>query len=202
MKLTWCEITMKYLHIISMNKNIDIITRKELCEFLPNIKKEIQYLGKTPDQTLSRTLQILRDMGYIDFIERGRYQILDFNFEYVPKLSKGEQIICKILDEMCIEFEREKKFDTLQYNSYLRLDFYFVKHHKKFAIEYDGLQHRQPVEYFGGKKSFEKTQQRDRLKNEWCKKNNVKLLRCERCEYKHLKFEITKFILENQIKMV
>lgn len=197
MKQTWCEVTMKYLQLISNNDKI--ILRKELCEYLPNMKEEIQFLGKSPDQTLSRTLQILRDMGYIDFLSRGVYKIIDLNFEYVPKISKGEQTISRILNELNFHFEREKKFDDLKHNSYLRLDFFFECNNKRFAIEFDGLQHHKPVEYFGGEKSFQNTKKRDKIKNDWCKNNNIKLLRCSKCDYKHLKFIIIKFILENKL---
>jgi len=36
----------------------------------------------------------------------------------------------------------------------------------KLAIEYDGEQHFYPIEYFGGQENFEKTTQRDHLKNQ------------------------------------
>ena len=35
----------------------------------------------------------------------------------------------------------------------------------KLAIEYDGIQHFKPIEFWGGKEAFEKQQQRDQLKN-------------------------------------
>jgi len=197
MKLTWCEAVIKYLKLVSEKENTDIITRKTLCNYLPQIKDDVKYLGKTPDQTLSRTLQILRDMGCVTFLGRGKYKLLNFTFEYKPNFSKGEQTISKILNELNLEFETEKKFETLKYNSYLRLDFYFVNNKKKFAIEFDGVQHRRSVEYFGGKKSFEKRKKLDEIKNLWCKKNNINLLRCGKNDYSQLKFDILKFILQN-----
>jgi len=47
---------------------------------------------------------------------------------------------------------------------------------KQIGIEYQGLQHFQPVDFFGGKEAFEKTKKRDKKKAEICKKNNVKLI--------------------------
>lgn len=44
------------------------------------------------------------------------------------------------------------------------------------AIEYQGKQHFEPVEFFGGKEGFKKNQERDKLKRKKCKANKVKLL--------------------------
>lgn len=46
----------------------------------------------------------------------------------------------------------------------------------RIAVEYQGLQHDEPVEYFGGKAAFEKTRIRDEKKQELCKKHDVKLI--------------------------
>ena len=46
----------------------------------------------------------------------------------------------------------------------------------KVAIEYQGKQHFEPVEHFGGKESFEKQKQRDLLKAKLSKENGVKLV--------------------------
>lgn len=52
-----------------------------------------------------------------------------------------------------------------------RIDFYVPK--LNLAIEYHGIQHYSPVEYFGGDKKFEKQLKRDSLVRELCRKNNV-----------------------------
>jgi hypothetical protein len=44
-------------------------------------------------------------------------------------------------------------------------------------IEYDGIQHYEPVELFGGIDEFEKTKIKDKIKNEYCLKNNILLYR-------------------------
>ena len=46
----------------------------------------------------------------------------------------------------------------------------------KTAIEYQGKQHFEPVEYFGGKEHYERQVERDKLKLEISEANGVKLI--------------------------
>ena len=50
-------------------------------------------------------------------------------------------------------------------------------------LEYDGQQHYESIEYFGGEEAFEKNQIRDEIKNNYCKEHNIKLVR--------LKYDLT-----------
>jgi len=87
-------------------------------------------------------------------------------------ISKGEMKIEKFLIEKNFYYEREKSF--LKINK-LRFDFYLPK--RNICIEYDGMQHFQPIEYFGGIDQLYKTQFNDAIKNKYCNDNNIKLLR-------------------------
>ena len=53
------------------------------------------------------------------------------------------------------------------------LDIFIPKYN--IAIEYQGVQHFKPINYFGGSKKYEYTIKMDKLKKEKCDKNNVKL---------------------------
>lgn len=46
----------------------------------------------------------------------------------------------------------------------------------KLAIEYQGLQHFQPVDHWGGKKAYDKLKMRDEKKNILCQKLGIKLV--------------------------
>lgn len=46
----------------------------------------------------------------------------------------------------------------------------------KVGIEYQGLQHYEPVSIFGGEEGFERTKERDKRKLDICCKNDIKLL--------------------------
>lgn len=67
----------------------------------------------------------------------------------------------------------------------LRFDFYVIQDNgKNYIIEYDGAQHFQSIEWFGGEPGLEKRKIRDAVKNNYCKKNNIPLIRIP---YTHLK---------------
>lgn len=57
----------------------------------------------------------------------------------------------------------------------LHLDFYFPS--LRVGIEYDGIQHYQPRELFGGRTVFEAQQKRDWAKDVYCAKRGIKLIR-------------------------
>jgi len=63
----------------------------------------------------------------------------------------------------------------LKYKSLLYFDFYLPDYN--ICIEYDGEQHFRSIEYWGGDKQFEIIKLRDNLKSEYCKDNNINLLR-------------------------
>lgn len=91
--------------------------------------------------------------------------------------SKNEQIIAKILSDKHIEFVRDKTFDDCVGvgGKKLRFDFYIPS--LDLAIEYDGKQHYEPIDFFGGEEKFEVQKQNDNIKNNYCEANNITLVR-------------------------
>lgn len=88
------------------------------------------------------------------------------------KESKGELLISNILNDLNINFQREVIIpDTRQ-----RFDFYFELQNKKFAIEYNGRQHFEPIAFFGGEEEFKTQQERDKRKEKYCEDNSIDLL--------------------------
>ena len=53
------------------------------------------------------------------------------------------------------------------------MDFYLPEY--RIAIECQGIQHFEPIEYFGGVKRFEEIQERDGLKKQLCEEHGVKM---------------------------
>jgi len=90
-------------------------------------------------------------------------------------MSKGELEVKRILEKHNIKFVQQKTFDDLKHEAKLRFDFYLTDFN--YCIEYDGKQHFEPLEHWGGKKEFEKIRIRDSLKNNYCARKNINLLR-------------------------
>ena len=89
--------------------------------------------------------------------------------------SKGEQKIKEFLEKYNIIFFKQYKFDDCKNIKILKFDFYIPL--LNLCIEFDGLQHFKPIEYFGGINTYEKIKINDNIKNDYCKNNNIKLLR-------------------------
>lgn len=86
--------------------------------------------------------------------------------------TKGENRIIKFLEDNNIDYVFQKKFDDLKYVNYLFYDFYIPNYN--VLIEYDGEFHYIDVFKNG---EFENAKLRDNLKDEYAKKNNIKLIR-------------------------
>lgn len=104
--------------------------------------------------------------------------------------SKGEIKIENILKENNIDFIKEYT-DTLVFtdtNKKARFDFYIPS--KKLIIEYDGVQHyKNGTGIFDNVEKFKKTKEHDKIKNQWCKDNNIKLIRIPYTHYQTLCLE-------------
>jgi predicted RNA-binding Zn-ribbon protein involved in translation (DUF1610 family) len=88
--------------------------------------------------------------------------------------SKGEEKIENFLIEKSINYKKQQTYKDLKYKRPLKFDFYLPD--KNIIIEFQGKQHFKPVPFWGGLKSFKLSQKRDKLKKEYCKEKNIKLL--------------------------
>ena len=102
--------------------------------------------------------------------------------------SHGERLIRDLLTRKNILFEEQKTFEWLIDKSKLRCDFYLPKYNT--VIEYNGIQHYEMIEYFGGESGFKRGQKRDKIKRKLLKENNVKLI-----EVRYDEKDVEKFIL-------
>jgi very-short-patch-repair endonuclease len=89
--------------------------------------------------------------------------------------SKGEKSISIILENNKIEYIKQHKFLDCKDKNCLFFDFYLPKFN--VCIEFDGRQHFDIIERWGGKKGLKKRQNRDQIKNEYCSENNIRLIR-------------------------
>ena len=91
------------------------------------------------------------------------------------KESKGEKEIRKILNENKISYESQKSFKKCKHKNILKFDFYLSDFN--ICIEFDGEQHFNCYDYFGGIEGFEICKIRDEIKTKFCLDNNITLCR-------------------------
>lgn len=104
--------------------------------------------------------------------------------------SHNEHYIENILKDEDILYEAQYRFENCKNIKPLPFDFYLPNYN--VAIEYDGRQHYEPINFFGGDLDFQKRQNNDRIKNDFCKANNIQLIRIP---YTSSKEDIHKIII-------
>lgn len=87
-------------------------------------------------------------------------------------ISKGEIFIEEYLIRNDIKYVKQH-IGMLIVKNILTLKFDFYLTELNILIEFDGRQHFEIVEIFGGEKEFRKRQKNDRIKNEYCIKNEI-----------------------------
>lgn len=120
--------------------------------------------------------------NYIELYIKRNYKIYnEHNIIFIKDLnndndmSKGELFIQEYLANNKISFEYQKYFEDCIDKTYLPFDFYIPEINT--CIEYDGEQHYMPINSFGGIDSFNIIKKHDIIKNSYCKKKNIVLLR-------------------------
>ena len=88
--------------------------------------------------------------------------------------SSGERDVRVYLENNNITYIPQKRFIGCKSKNTLPFDFYVPKHN--LLIEYNGIQHYEPVEVFGGDEGLLGTQKRDKIKEGYAKTNSIPLL--------------------------
>lgn len=89
-------------------------------------------------------------------------------------VSLGEQKIKEYLLNNSIKYISQKRFNDCKDKYPLPFDFYMPDYN--ICIEYQGIQHYQALEIFGGATGFQTLQLHDNIKQEFCARNNTKLI--------------------------
>lgn len=190
--------------------------RAERIRGCPKCGREIARAKRTKslDQFVSELHSVNEDLEVIgeyngthSFI-RCRCKIHDRIFESMPcnllngtatcpacsrKMSKMERSVGAILNELGISHISQYRFDDCRGEKFaLPFDYYLPDYN--VAIEYDGAQHFEPIDYFGGIEQYELRKQHDRIKDEYCIEHNIVLIRIPYYESKNLReYIITQF---------
>ena len=105
-------------------------------------------------------------------------------------ISLSENIIQNILEDNNIKYIKQFCFIDCKDKAPLSFDFYLPNYN--ILIEFDGIQHYEPVNFGGiddvrAKENFILTQKHDEIKNCYCKNNNIDLIRIPYWEKKNIK---------------
>lgn len=93
--------------------------------------------------------------------------------------SRTEKVLYNCLDELELfeGYEKQKKFPTLKNRALLSFDAYLVADGVEIAIEADGKQHYFQVKYWQDEDGFIRQHENDRIKEAYCEKNGIALIR-------------------------
>lgn len=119
-------------------------------------------------------------------------------------MSNGEEKINDILENQGISFKRNRAFGGCksdEKNWALRFDFIVNDYDglDTYIIEFDGIQHFKEIKPWESKIDLSGRVSRDNAKNEWCKENNIPLIRIP---YTHLKDICLKDLTPSQTKFL
>ena len=134
------------------------------------IEKKVKNIHNKDIMTIEKNLITKVESGEFANAEKQLFTIGKYKW-------KSEELMVKCIKEVFKNEEviqQYKPFFLYVNKGQLSYDAYIPK--RKIAFEYQGKQHFEPIEYFGGKESFEKQQKRDEIKKYLSKKNKIKLI--------------------------
>ena len=154
------------------SKNKKYTKERLLTEFknLHNDKYEYEFLEK---HNLNSYINVFcKNHGW--FKQKIRKHLIGRGCK-ICNMSSSENIIRKFLIENNINFKKNKTFDDCIYKQPLYFDFYLPD--KNMIIEFDGEQHYIKFRWEKDDKELKIRKIRDEIKNQYCHKNNIDLLR-------------------------
>lgn len=115
--------------------------------------------------------------------------------------SRGEEKIKYLLNDAGLNFTTEKTFDTCRFldtSACAKFDFFIEN---KYIVEFDGMQHFIPSSWdeTNPTQKLDYIQAHDAYKNQWCKENNIPLIRIpytilDSLSIEDLRLETSKYI--------
>jgi hypothetical protein len=170
-------------HFMRGNRCVKCATKKTASKLRHSYEYVKDYFNKQGCTLLSKV--------YKNSNKKLRYKCKCGNISYIAfssflkgkrckncKSSNGEKKISKILTSNNISFETQKTFKGCKHIRILHFDFYIPK--RNTCIEFDGQFHFEPKfqrndQYLS--QNYRTQKIRDKIKDDFCKRNNIKLLR-------------------------
>lgn len=114
--------------------------------------------------------------------------------------SKGEMAIREFLQKFGLKFYREHKFSDCRNTHPLPFDFLIQMNSSlPLIVEYDGIQHFQEIEFFGGEVGYKNTMKNDNIKSNYCINNDIPLIRIPYWELDNIEYILFDALVEHGI---
>lgn len=153
-------------------------------------KSHSQYVEEL--KIINQDVVVIGEYSGVDVPLRHKCLIDGYEWETTPRVllkgcgcpkcneSLGERQIRQWLEGHNIEYIYQMSFDNCRDIKPLPFDFYLPK--LNICIEYDGIQHFEPIDFSGkgeewAKQHLKYVQKHDNIKTEYCQRNDIKLLR-------------------------
>lgn len=120
-----------------------------------------------------------RILEYAEQLSQGKYR----SVEWIPYIKpeykwKTEELVYKIIKKMYktsgVIYQHRPYFLKSSFGGQMSYDIFISD--LKIAVEYQGKQHFEPIDYFGGEEAFKKLQQRDFEKAQLSKQHDIKIV--------------------------
>lgn len=131
------------------------------------------------------------------FFQEAKSHMEGQNCPLCSNISKGEERIDRFFKENnthCIRQFVIRNENIFCSNENIFVDFFLPNHN--IIIEYNGKQHYESVNYFGGKERFLQQQERDMALRQYCKEHKIKLIEIPYTEYDNIET-----ILKKELKI-
>ena len=107
--------------------------------------------------------------------------------------SYGEKKVLEYLNKYNVQYVRQYEITNSNLfckNKKLFVDFFIPT--SNTIIEYNGQQHYEAIDYFGGKERFERQKERDNAVRMYCKEHKIRLIEIPYTEYKNIETILNK----------
>ena len=169
-----CSTLLNLIRHLDCGCQTGVLRNRTAQEFITEVNKFNNNEYELVSDYKNQTTKVLLRHKPCNFIWRVRPADIIHGRSHCPKCSKIESFGCRLISTLLTEanilYEKEKTLN----NSKQRFDFYIEKSNLKIAIEYNGVQHYQEVQYFNTPLAVQ--QDRDRKKAQYCKDNNIELI--------------------------
>ncbi len=148
------------------------LTNTEFIE-KANLKHNNKYDYSLVDYTRGKNKIKILCPKHGEFIQSGEGHLFGAGCPTCSE-SRGEREVRNYLESIGINYITQYRFLNCKSKKPLPFDFYLPD--LNICIEYHGTQHYISFEHFGGDDKLERTQKHDKIKSDYCKNNNIKLI--------------------------